>query len=97
MTGFFTCYGTERIDSELSWRLPFTLLAIYSVIFSVGAYILLPASPRWLAHNGKSTEEVTAAWERIGISAEDQEDMTEPLHDVEAKTASNVSNAMPYQ
>ncbi|KZL77650.1 MFS sugar transporter (H(+)-myo-inositol Co-transporter) [Colletotrichum tofieldiae] len=89
LVGFFTCYGTERIESDLSWRLPFILLASYSVTFSTAAYLLLPASPRWLAHHGKPTHEVSAAWETLGIYGEDQEDMAEPFENAEAKASSS--------
>lgn len=37
--GFFTCYGTSRIDSSFSWRTPFLILACFSAVFSVAAYL----------------------------------------------------------
>ncbi|EJP66154.1 H(+)-myo-inositol cotransporter [Beauveria bassiana ARSEF 2860] len=72
MAGFFTCYGSANITSALSWRLPFILLAAYSVIFTAVA-LMLPASPRWLALHGKSRREVTAAWDALGVRSADQD------------------------
>ncbi|KAI1385889.1 general substrate transporter [Hypoxylon trugodes] len=72
VTGFFTCYGTADIGSSFSWRLPFILLAGYSLVFSTAALIWLPASPRWLTLHGK-TSEASAAWEKLGVPAADRE------------------------
>jgi hypothetical protein len=60
------------MDSSFSWRLPFMLLAAYSFLFSGITLFYLPPSPRWLTVNGKS-EEVSAAWEKLGVPAADQE------------------------
>jgi hypothetical protein len=72
VVGFFTCYGTTNMDSSFSWRLPFMLLAAYSLLFSGITLFYLPPSPRWLTVNGKA-EEVFAAWEKLGVPAADQE------------------------
>ncbi|KAK7413502.1 hypothetical protein QQX98_007650 [Neonectria punicea] len=91
MIGFFTCYGTARIESDFCWRLPFVLLAAYSVVFSIVAYVLLPTSPRWLLERGNPTSEVAAAWVSLGILAADQEDMPdEHFQAEEIKTSSNM-------
>jgi hypothetical protein len=60
------------MDSSFSWRLPFMLLAAYSFLFSGITLFYLPPSPRWLTLNGKA-EEVSAAWEKLGVPAADQE------------------------
>ncbi|PHH91785.1 hypothetical protein CDD83_10281 [Cordyceps sp. RAO-2017] len=73
MAGFFTCFGSARIDSNLSWRLPFVFLASYSAVFAAMAALLLPESPRLLALHGKSAAEVAAAWDSLGVLAADQE------------------------
>ncbi|KAJ3498386.1 hypothetical protein NLG97_g1164 [Lecanicillium saksenae] len=78
LMGFFTCYGTAHIETDLSWRLPFILLAIYAATFSAAAYILLPPSPRWLAENGKSKSEILAAWDALDVNSADQ-DMAEDV------------------
>ncbi|KAI0010046.1 general substrate transporter [Xylariaceae sp. FL0662B] len=72
VAGFFTCYGTTKMASSLSWRLPFILLASYSFVFAVAVLTWLPASPRWLASQGR-TNEAAKAWERLGVPAADRE------------------------
>ncbi|OAK94099.1 general substrate transporter [Phaeosphaeriaceae sp. SRC1lsM3a] len=76
--GFFTCYGTTNLDSSFSWRLPFILLAFYSLIFSIMTLFYLPPSPRWLTLNGR-TEEASAAWEKLDVPAADQEKILGPM------------------
>lgn len=70
--GFFTCYGTTDIETDLSWRLPFVLLAIYATAFSAATFLLLPPSPRWLEDQGRSKSEITAAWDALEIPDTDQ-------------------------
>nr|POE93183.1 hexose transporter 2 [Quercus suber] len=77
MLGFFTCYGSANLDSNTSWRLPFILLASYSAAFTIAAFLLLPASPRWLAEHGRSHSEVSAAWEKLGVLPVDREAMVD--------------------
>ncbi|KAI1645219.1 general substrate transporter [Daldinia loculata] len=72
VTGFFTCYGTANIQSSFSWRLPFILLAAYSIAFSIAVLMWLPASPRWLTLHGK-TKEASAAWEKLDVPTADRE------------------------
>lgn len=76
--GFFTCYGTTNLDSSFSWRLPFILLAGYSLVFSIMTLFYLPPSPRWLTLNGR-TEEAAAAWETLDVPAADQEKILGPM------------------
>ncbi|KAK8067322.1 MFS sugar transporter [Apiospora hydei] len=78
VTGFFTCYGSADIPSSFSWRLPFLLLAAYSLVFSVAALFWLPASPRWLTLRGRE-DEAAAAWEKLGVDAADREKILEQL------------------
>jgi hypothetical protein len=68
------------MDSSFSWRLPFMLLAAYSFVFSAITLFYLPPSPRWLTVNGR-TEEVTAAWEKLGVPTADQEKILVQLDD----------------
>lgn len=72
VTGFFTCYGTANIQSSFSWRLPFILLAAYSIAFSIAVLMWLPASPRWLTLHGK-TKEASMAWEKLDVPTADRE------------------------
>jgi hypothetical protein len=80
MVGFFTCYGTTNMESSISWRLPFILLAGYSFVFSAVTLFYLPPSPRWLTVNGKA-EEAAAAWEKLGVPTADQEKILGQLDD----------------
>lgn len=56
------------------------LLAAYSFLFSGITLFYLPPSPRWLTINGKS-EEISAAWEKLGVPAADQEKILVQLDD----------------
>ncbi|KAI4860529.1 general substrate transporter [Hypoxylon rubiginosum] len=76
VTGFFTCYGTANVGSSLSWRLPFILLAAYSLAFSTAVLVWLPPSPRWLTLRGR-TKEAADTWERLGVPAADREKILE--------------------
>ncbi|MCJ1248378.1 hypothetical protein MMC30_005595 [Trapelia coarctata] len=70
--GFFTCYGTVRIPSSLSWRLPLALQSGIALILTIGAGFFLPQSPRWLAHKGRR-EEASIAWDKLGVSNAERE------------------------
>ncbi|KAK8030337.1 transporter [Apiospora arundinis] len=87
MTGFFTCYGSANIPSSFSWRLPFLLLAVYSLVFSGAALLWLPASPRWLTLRGRD-DEAAEAWEKLGVPAADREkildQLSAPIADINA-------------
>jgi hypothetical protein len=74
------------MDSSFSWRLPFILLACYSLAFSAVTLTYLPPSPRWLTINGKS-EEALAAWEKLDVAAADQEKILGQLDDSIVLTA----------
>lgn len=70
--GFFTCYGTARIDSSLSWRLPFIILACFSGIFAISTLTWLVPSPRWLTLRGRG-DEASAAWDVLGVGHAERE------------------------
>ncbi|KAK7955270.1 general substrate transporter [Apiospora saccharicola] len=90
VTGFFTCYGSADIPSSFSWRLPFLLLAGYSLVFSVTTLLWLPASPRWLTLRGRE-DEAAAAWEKLGVDAADREKILEQLPDSVADGTANAA------
>ncbi|TIA43723.1 general substrate transporter [Aureobasidium pullulans] len=49
--GYFTCYGSVRIESSFSWRAPYIIQAILGLVLATTPFIL-PQSPRWLLLNG---------------------------------------------
>jgi len=72
MVGFFTCYASANLGSSLSWRLPFIILASFSMIFSVSSFLWLIPSPRWLSIRGRRAE-ASAAWDKLGIGHAERE------------------------
>ena len=72
MVGYFTCYGTTSIDSSLSWRAPFIILACLSMAFSTSSLLWLVPSPRWLTLRGRHAE-AAAAWEALGVGHAERE------------------------
>jgi len=51
LMSFTINYGTSHIDSNNSWRVPFAIQVIISVLMAIGM-LFLPSSPRWLVlHN----------------------------------------------
>lgn len=57
--GYFTCYGSLRIGSSLSWRLPFACQTVIASGICIGCPFL-PHSPRWLFHVGRKAEAESA-------------------------------------
>ncbi|KAI2640889.1 putative MFS sugar transporter [Hypomontagnella submonticulosa] len=53
--GYFTCYGTVNIQSDMAWRLPYVLQCAVSAILA-WACLLLPDSPRWLMQQGRHAD-----------------------------------------
>ena len=72
LAGYFTCYGTTNIESSLSWRSPFIILASLSVAFSVATSLWLIPSPRWLTLKGHHSE-AAAAWDLLQVDEIDRE------------------------
>ncbi|KAL4749042.1 hypothetical protein BDW72DRAFT_195188 [Aspergillus terricola var. indicus] len=72
VVGFFTCYGTARIQSSMSWRTPFLIFACLSLLFSAAASLWLVPSPRWLTIHGRK-EEANAVWDLLGVSHAERE------------------------
>ncbi|KAF7973733.1 hypothetical protein HWV62_14302 [Athelia sp. TMB] len=53
--GFFVCYGSVKIPSSLSWRLPFAISTFVALLVTV-ITPFLPYSPRWLVTQGRIEE-----------------------------------------
>lgn len=52
---FWITYGTQYIQSEWAWRLPFLLQIVPGLVLGVGIYFL-PFSPRWLVSKGRDDD-----------------------------------------
>ena len=70
--GYFTCYGSVKIASSISWRVPFALQAVIGSLFTVATIHRCPESPRFLAAAGKH-QEALACWEVLGVGATERE------------------------
>ncbi|KAK4891568.1 hypothetical protein LTR27_009899 [Elasticomyces elasticus] len=77
--GYFTAYGSVRIQSSMAWRLPFLLMALIALALTVTCFFL-PPSPRWLMLQGRH-EEALAAVERLGIQQAEAEKDILHVHD----------------
>lgn len=64
--GYFTCYGTLNIKSDMAWRLPYIVQCLFSALLS-WACLLLPDSPRWLMLKGRQADALRAL-ERLDFS-----------------------------
>lgn len=72
MLGYFFCYGTVKINSSLSWRLPLAIQAFIALSAAFACQLYLPPSPRWLTHKGRKAE-AEAAWDVLGVSSAERE------------------------
>ena len=68
---FWITYGTQYMDSEWSWRLPFLLQMIPGFLLGVGV-LWLPFSPRWLVAKGRNAEALKSLVRIRGLPAEDK-------------------------
>ncbi|KAF2638391.1 putative MFS sugar transporter [Massarina eburnea CBS 473.64] len=75
VVGFFTCYGSRKMESSLAWRLPFVLLAAFSFLFTSASLVWLPESPRWLTLR-KREAEASKAWDSLEVNSTDREKIT---------------------
>lgn len=66
------CYGTVRVPSSLSWRLPLAFQSAIALFLAVASSFYLPQSPRWLAYKGRR-EEASLAWDKLGVSNAERE------------------------
>ncbi|CAG8067153.1 unnamed protein product [Penicillium salamii] len=70
--GYFVSYGTSSVQSSLSWRLPFVVLASLSMIMCCLSLFFLPESPQWLGLHGEYAL-AEKAWENLGVRPEERE------------------------
>jgi sugar porter (SP) family MFS transporter len=78
-------FGLGFTTTQLKWRLPFALQAVFPIIafaFAIG----LPESPRWLAAHGMTDAAVTSLAALRGLP-EDHELVQAEMHDIAAAIA----------
>ncbi|KAM3074868.1 hypothetical protein ACMFMG_008282 [Clarireedia jacksonii] len=79
--GYFTCFGSVRIASSLSWRTPYVIQAVLGAMLA-SFCLYVPSSPRWLLHKGRR-EEALRSLERLNIEKEEAEkDILAPVSPV---------------
>lgn len=94
--GYFTCYGSIKIDSSISWRLPFILMAATGVILAVSC-LYLPPSPRWLFVGGRQ-EDAMRSLDRLNIPrVEVERDMSKLTARSESKLSTWQSTRSIFQ
>ncbi|CAF3622741.1 unnamed protein product [Fusarium graminearum] len=55
LTSTWTAYGTGRLTSNWSWRIPILIQVVPGAIILLGAWFI-PESPRWLMSHGKEEQ-----------------------------------------
>ncbi|KAG8905940.1 hypothetical protein FRB99_007945 [Tulasnella sp. 403] len=70
-SGYFICYGSVKIASSFSWRLPFIIQTCVAFTLAAGME-RLPYSPRWLLQVGR-TEEAWQVMEMLDRHSAEQE------------------------
>ncbi|OQE16623.1 hypothetical protein PENFLA_c027G08822 [Penicillium flavigenum] len=70
--GYFISYGTSSLRSSLSWRMPFILLAAFSMVLCGLSLLYLPESPQWLGLHGRYAM-AEEAWDKLGVSRAERE------------------------
>lgn len=78
--GYFTCYGSVKLTSSLSWRAPFIIQAIFAFLLA-SFCTFLPTSPRWLILHGKRARALKEI-DRLDISqVEAEKDILNVQHE----------------
>ncbi|KAH7102704.1 general substrate transporter [Auriculariales sp. MPI-PUGE-AT-0066] len=67
LCGYFTCYGSQKAEGSIAWRVPYMLQIVFSAFMAAGSF-MLPHSPRWLQHVGRDAD-VDRALTRLGVTA----------------------------
>lgn len=69
--GYFTCYGSVRMESSISWRLPFIIQAIGGILLLTFCFFI-PESPRWMvihSHRDSAVQDL----KRLNVSTHEAE------------------------
>ena len=101
LTGYFICYGTVRIDSTVSWRLPLAIESFLAFLFAA-VCLPLPQSPRWLTLCGRHKESQLLLV-RLGLASDDEgadisdRAVIEKRQHLEGKTEGDSNEASAFQ
>ncbi|CAJ2502108.1 Uu.00g049610.m01.CDS01 [Anthostomella pinea] len=86
--GYFTCYGSVSIKSDMAWRLPYIVQCFIAAALA-WICMLLPDSPRWLMLHGRRAD-ARDALERLEFS------MVEAERDI-LNVAEHTTGLSPWQ
>ncbi|KAI4742699.1 general substrate transporter [Aureobasidium sp. EXF-12298] len=75
--GYFTCYGSVRVESSFSWRAPFIIQAVLGVALATMP-LVLPQSPRWLLLHGHREQAIEALKSLDFSAVEAEKDLLGP-------------------
>ncbi|RCI16641.1 hypothetical protein L249_2575 [Ophiocordyceps polyrhachis-furcata BCC 54312] len=90
VVAFWITYGTQFIESDWSWQLPFLLQIFPGILLGVGAFFL-PFSPRWLASKDRQQDALTNLAKLRGLPTTDAKVQREWLEIVtEAKFQASI-------
>lgn len=89
--GYFISYGTSSLQSSLSWRMPFILLAAFSMIIGGVSLLCLPESPQWLGLHGRYAM-AEEAWDKLGVRRAEREKIALQVRTQEVGFDTEVAN-----
>lgn len=76
------CFGTQKIDDDRQWKIPFGLFFIIPTIVAASIWFV-PESPRWLLLKGRE-EEATVALHKLRDGCFTEEEINAELDDMRA-------------
>ncbi|KAI9876134.1 MAG: hypothetical protein M1830_007276 [Pleopsidium flavum] len=82
---FWITYGTQYMNGEWAWRLPFLLQLIPGLILGAGI-LFLPFSPRWLVSKGRDQEALSSLSRLRQLSTTDSR-VQQEWYDIRAEVA----------
>lgn len=98
LIAYFICYGTVRISSSVSWRLPLAFQSFLAFLFAALG-IPLPQSPRWLTlcarHEGKCLLRIRLDTKHDRICAEGSHELVIEKHKGRESKMDGQSNESP--